>query len=170
MGHPIGPFFRTADKYTSLYKRIERLPKTEGFKDFCWFGGRVMVWIPYKKIAGTTTYNHITDSSELVWDTTTYVVDLPSTEVEADDVCLRWYTGPLTSKVVHALPRDCYEKTPLDWSPCVTCSVPHTFGKLSKIALEFPEKVSILAHPGERVFCNENNYSNFSFHLWQLHA
>ena len=37
----IGPFFRTAEKYASVYNRIRDLPKTEGFKDMCWHGDRV---------------------------------------------------------------------------------------------------------------------------------
>ena len=57
-----GPFFRTAEKYAALYKRIESLPKTEGFKDRCWFGGRVLISMPYKKEAGKTTWNHFTPS------------------------------------------------------------------------------------------------------------
>ena len=129
----VGPFFRTADKYASLYKRLEGLPKTEGFKDLCWFGGRVLVWLPYKKVSGKTTWNHITDSSELVWDTTSYVVDVPGAEVEEKDRCVRWYSGPLTTKLVHGLPLDCDDKQSFDWSACVTCSIPHTLGKLSKI-------------------------------------
>ena len=125
----LGPFFRSAEKYASLYKRLASLPKTEGFKDFCWFGGRVLVWLPYKKVSGKTTWNHITDSSELVWDTTSYVVDVPGAEVEEKDRCVRWYSGPLTTKLVHGLPLDCDEKQPFDWSACVTCSIPHTLGK-----------------------------------------
>ena len=128
-----GPLFKTPENYALLYKRIQNLPKTEGFKDFCWFGGSVLVWLPYKKASGKTTWNHIIDGSELVWDTTLYAVEKPSTEVEAKDVCLRWYTGPLAAKLRHAHWHDCYEKHTLDWSPCVTCSVPHTLGKLSKI-------------------------------------
>merc|ERR1711978_558145 len=77
----IGPFFRTADKYASLYKRLEGLPKTEGFKDLCWFGGRVLVWLPYKKFSGKTTWNHITDGTQPVWDTTFYIAEKPSAEV-----------------------------------------------------------------------------------------
>ena len=44
-----GPVFRTSDNYAFLDKRLESLPKTEGFKDLCWFGGRVLLWLPYKK-------------------------------------------------------------------------------------------------------------------------
>ena len=128
----IGPFFRTADKYASLYKRMLSLPKTEGFKDLCWFGGRVLVWLPYKKVSGKTTWNHTTDDSELIWDTTLYVAGKPSAELEEEDVCVRWYAGPLATKMRHAVEVDCFKKIEFDWSPCVTCSVPHTLGKLSK--------------------------------------
>ena len=129
----IGPFFRTADNYASLYKRLERFPKTEGFKDLCWFGGRVLVWLPYKKASGKTTWKHITDGSEPVWDTTIYTAGKPSAEIEKKDRCLRWYSGPLFTEKRHAPERNCDEKSIFDWSPCVTCSVPHTIGKLSKI-------------------------------------
>ena len=122
----IGPFFRTADNYASLYKRLERLPKTEGFKDLCWFGGRVLFWLPYKKSSGKTTWDHITDGSELVWDPTLYVAAKPNAEVEEGDKCLWWYSGPLSTKLIHGLPRDCDQKNDFAWSPCVTCSVPHT--------------------------------------------
>ena len=142
----IGPFFRTADKYASLYKRLEGLPKTEGFKDLCWFGGRVLVWLPYKKISGKSTWNHITDSSELVWDTTSYVVDVPGAEVEEKDRCVRWYSGPLTTKLVHGLPLDCDDKQSFDWSACVTCSIPHTLGKLSKIINKHCNKWPCIVH------------------------
>ena len=128
----VGPFFRSADKYASLYKRLERLPKTVGFKDFCWFGGRVLLWIPYKKLSGKTTWNHITDSSEVVWDSTLYITDKPSAKIEEGDKCLFWYTGPLATKLWHGLPVDCDIKYVFAWSPCVTCSVPHIIGKLSK--------------------------------------
>ena len=129
----LGPFFRTADKYASLYKRLELLPKTEGFKDLCWFGGRVLVWLPYKKVSGKTTWNHITDGSEAVWDTTIYVGEKPSANIEEEDVCLVWYSGPLANGGGDATP-GCAEKLEYDWSPCVTCTVPHTLGKLSKIS------------------------------------
>ena len=128
-----GPVFRTSDNYAFLDKRLESLPKTVGFKDLCWFGGRVLLWLPYKKTSGKTTWNHITDGSELVWDTTINAELKPSTEVEEEDVCLRWYSGPLAYKMRPALPIDCGEKQVFDWSPCVTCSVPHTLGRLSKI-------------------------------------
>ena len=129
----LGPFFRTADKYASLYKRLELLPKTEGFKDLCWFGGRVLVWLPYKKVSGKTTWNHITDSSEAVWDTTIFVGEKPSANIEEEDVCLVWYLGPLANGGGDATP-GCAEKLEYDWSPCVTCTVPHTLVKLSKIS------------------------------------
>ena len=129
----IGPFFRTADRYASLYKRMLSLPKTKGFKDLCWFGGRVLVWLPYKKVAGKTTWNHITDGSEPVWDTKLFVVDYPSTEVKEKDKCLRWYSGLLATKYSHAYSIDCEATLSYDWSPCVTCSLPHTLGKLSKL-------------------------------------
>ena len=128
----IGPVFKTADKYASLYKRLERLPKTEGFKDLCWHGGRVLVWLPYKKVSGKTTWNHITDGSEPVWDTTLYIAEKPSAEVKENDACLWWYSGQLAFKYIHAQPRDCDEEFEFDWSPCVPCSLPHTIGKLSK--------------------------------------
>ena len=129
----IGPFFKTADKYASLYKRLERLPKTEGFKDLCWHGGRVLVWLPYKKVSGKTTWNHITDGSEPVWDSTLYFADKPSTEKEEKDICLRWYSGPLATKMAHAPPVDCERINGWSGSACVACSVPHTLGKLSKL-------------------------------------
>ena len=129
----IGPFFRTADSYASRYKRMERLPKTEGFKDLCWFGGRVLVWLPYKKLSGKTTWNHITDGSELVWDPTLYVAAKPNAKVEEGDKCLWWYSGPLNTNFYHGLSRDCEYKFKFAWSPCVTCSVPNTIGTLSKI-------------------------------------
>ena len=128
----IGPFFRSADKYASLYRRLDRLPKTEGFKDLCWFGGRVLVWLPYKKVSGKTTWNHITDGTEPVWDTTFYIAEKPSAEVKENDMCLWWYSGLLSIKLIHAQPRDCDEEFEFDWSPCVTCSLPHNLGKLSK--------------------------------------
>ena len=130
----LGPFLRTADKYSSLYKRLERLPKTEGFKDLCWFGGRVLVWLPYKKVSGKTTWNHITDGSEAVWDTTIYPKSNMklSPKIEKDDVCLRWYSGPLSTYKGHGAPTDCDEDFDFDWAPCLTCSVPHTLGRLSK--------------------------------------
>ena len=128
----IGPFFRTADKYASLYKRLESLNKTEGFKDLCWFGGRVLVWLPYKKFSGKTTWNHITDGSDVVWDTNLYTGDKPSAEIEGEDSCLWWYPGPLAAEGQHGFPWDCDKKNVFEWSPCVACSVPHTLGKLSK--------------------------------------
>ena len=128
----IGPFFRSADKYASLYRRLDRLPKTEGFKDLCWFGGRVLVWLPYKKVSGKTTWNHITDGTQPVWDTTFYIAEKPSAEVKENDMCLWWYSGLLSIKLIHAQPRDCDEEFEFDWSPCVTCSLPHNLGKLSK--------------------------------------
>ena len=128
----IGPFFRTADKYASLYKRLESLNKTEGFKDLCWFGGRVLVWLPYKKFSGKTTWNHITDGSDVVWDTTLYTGDKPSAKIEGEDSCLWWYPGPLAAEGQHGFPWDCDKKNVFEWSPCVACSVPHTLGKLSK--------------------------------------
>ena len=134
----IGPFFRTADRYASLYKRMLSLPKTEGFKDLCWFGGRVLVWLPYKKVAGKTTWNHITDGSEVIWDTTLFVVDYPSTEVEEKDKCLKWYSGLLATKSSHSYAAPCEDTLSYDWSPCVTCSLPHTLGKLSKFQLNPP--------------------------------
>ena len=129
----LGPIFRTADKYASLYKRLERLPKTEGFKDLCWFGGRVLVWLAYKKVSGKTTWNHITDGSEVIWDTTTYAENKkPSAEIEEKDMCLRWYSGPLATYSTHGAVTDCEEEYDFDWAPCLTCSVPHTLGELSK--------------------------------------
>ena len=122
-----GPFFRTAEKYAALYKRVKSLPKTEGFKDRCWFGGRVLIWLPYKKTAGTTTWNHFTDGSELVFDRTIYVGIQPSAEVEEKDKCMRWYSGPLATKLTHGYVQECDEESVFEWSPCVSCAVPHTF-------------------------------------------
>ena len=122
----VGPFFRTAEKYASLYNRIKELPKTEGFKDLCWFGGRVLIWMPYKKAIGATTWNHIIDGSELVFDRTIYVGIQPSAEMEEEEKCMRWYSGPLSTKLIHGLPVPCAPPEVYDWSPCVTCSVPHT--------------------------------------------
>ena len=126
-----GPFFRSANKYASLYKRLASLPKTEGFKDLCWFGGRVLVWLPYKKESGKSSWNHITDGSELVWDPTIYVGPKPSREIEEEDMCLRWYSGPLSTKQRHLIPplQGCDFKQVYEWSPCVTCSVPHTLAQ-----------------------------------------
>ena len=85
----------------------------------------MLVWMPYKKIVGTTTWNHIIDGSELVFDRTIYVGIQPSAEVEEEEKCMRWYSGPLATKLTQGAATDCSPKV-FDWSPCVTCSVPHT--------------------------------------------
>ena len=117
----IGPFFRTAEKYAALYKKVSSLPKTEGFKDLCWFGGRVLIHLPYKKAAGTTTWNHITDGSEFVYDKKIYVGSKPYAEVEEEDGCLKWYPGPLGAKLTQGVNWGCKEQV-FEWSACVTCS------------------------------------------------
>ena len=122
-----GPFFRTAEKYAALYNRVNSFPKTEGFRDLCWFGGRVLIWLPYKKAAGTTTWNHLIDGSELVVDRSIYVGIQPSDEEEEADKCTRWYSGPLATKLTQVYGTDCDAEDVFEWSPCVSCAVPHTF-------------------------------------------
>ena len=124
-----GPFFRTAEKYAALYNRVNSFPKTEGFRDLCWFGGRVLIWLPYKKAAGTTTWNHLIDGSELVVDRSIYVGIQPSDEEEEADKCTRWYSGPLATKLTQVYGTDCDAEDVFEWSPCVSCAVPHTFGR-----------------------------------------
>ena len=122
----IGPRFISAEKYALLYNELKAQPKTEGFKEQCWHGGRVLTWLAYKKRAGTKTWNHISDSSELVFDKTIYVGIPPSAKEEEKDKCLRWYSGPLAEKLTQLMPTDCEKEYTFDWSPCVICSVPHT--------------------------------------------
>ena len=124
-----GPFFRTAEKYAALYNRVNSFPKTEGFRDLCWFGGRVLIWLPYKKAAGTTTWNHLIDGLELVVDRSIYVGIQPSDEEEEADKCTRWYSGPLATKLTQVYGTDCDAEDVFEWSPCVSCAVPHTFGR-----------------------------------------
>ena len=102
------------------------LPKTEGFKQLCWHGGRILTWLPYKKLAGTTTYNHITDGSELVFDTTINIGMLPNADVKEKDQCIRWYSGPLNEKLNQAVGLDCDRRELFEWSQCVICTIPHT--------------------------------------------
>ena len=45
-----------------------------------WHGGRVLIWMPYKKIASTTTWNHVTDGSELVFDDKIHIGVYPRRE------------------------------------------------------------------------------------------
>ena len=131
----IGPQFGSAEKYASLYYQLKRQPKTEGFKEQCWHGGRVLTWLPYKKRAGTTTWNHIRDGSELVFDRTIYVGFPPVSKEEDKDKCLRWYSGPLAEKLTQAMPTDCEKKYTFDWAPCVICSVSHTLEKSVTLTL-----------------------------------
>ena len=97
-----------------------------------WHGGRVLIWMPYKKIASTTTYNHVTDGSELVFDDKIHLGVYPRRDKEKKDRCLLFYSGPLAEKLSHANPKFCEEEPwspPFEWSPCVICSIPHTLGK-----------------------------------------
>ena len=119
----VGPYFRIGEDHASLFNRLKNLPKSEGFKDMCWFGGRILIWLPYRKTAGTTTWNHVIDGSELVFDKTISISSPPSAEIEKKDKCLRWYAGPVA--LWQGSPKSCDKEASYDWSPCVICSVPH---------------------------------------------
>ena len=131
----IGPKFRTAEKYASLYNKLKAQPRTKGFKKQCWHGGRVLTWLAYKKRAGTTTWNHISDGSEVAFDKQIYTGLPPSAKEEKEDKCLRWYSGPLSEKLTQLNPTVCEKEYNFDWSPCVICSVPHTLERAVTLTL-----------------------------------
>ena len=131
----IGPKFKTAEKYASLYNKLKAQPRTEGFKKQCWHGGRVLTWLAYKKRAGTTTWNHISDGSEVAFDKQIYTGLPPSAKEEKEDKCLRWYSGPLSEKLTQLNPTGCDKEYTFDWSPCVICSVPHTLERAVTLTL-----------------------------------
>ena len=114
----VGPYFRIGEDHASLFDRLKNLPKSEGFKEMCWFGGRVLIWLPYRKTAGTTTWNHVIDGSELVFDKTISISSPPSAEIEKNDKCLRWYAGPVA--LWQGSPKSCDKEASYDWSPCVS--------------------------------------------------
>ena len=94
-----------------------------------WHGGRVLIHAPYKKTAGTTTWNHITDGSELVLDDTIHEGLYPPKDKEEKDQCIMFYSGPLAEKLSHMLPESCDKNQTFEWSLCVICSIPHTLAR-----------------------------------------
>ena len=98
----LGPYFPDMPSYRKLYAKINDL---ERFKDRCWNGGRVRLYVPYRKAAGEKEWKHLKDSSAIGVNTTSRNTGL-GTEPEDKDKCFVWYSGPVSASFGHFLSYD----------------------------------------------------------------
>ena len=90
----LGPYIPDMQTYWEMYGHLKQLPNM-GFKDRCWHGGRVLLYIPYVMKAGQAKYHHYKDSSIFTLDQSNRNTIVSHKNSSADRV-IRWYSGPIS--------------------------------------------------------------------------